>query len=642
MDNKIDPPDPPHPDLKRKAQRSDVSNRKKKAKYFKTSCITRKWNNFCKDENVKTGIAHIADLISRFTLEVYQVLNFHYLRCIPENKPFPDLDVTIIRNICQGLLQKDNWNDESESFDQFLIESCQIYLNAHPEWDSIWNFKERMRGLSFLVTELSAHILTMAENHLVFNFAKRMIRWLKLRHGFTENREAWKFVYEAFESRAKGFEYISSRHQEFVNRFLYFPSEENIRANFNHYLFISWEILFDIEKLPEATPGARIFSLLPLKSGFNTDHLQLSNSSLQQCLTYIQKRMNYENVTYLGNPQLLTKSLFDANADALWNSLFDINETGNRKFAKHISTNGCSVSVHMEVPKNETNNMNSLGSGKHDRSLEYDIKGEKKDFEQIVGIDPGHINLYYASVASASSNEIRKIHCSNSQYRHEAGMKNQTFWHTNIRKRFPAYELTLNSLPTLCVSDVDVFLERAIIRAQNKEYLFNFHLKNKGFLNHKFRVKSLSEKTLRFHCKKLTTNKKGEKVKTLIGIGDWSRSDGFLKKHPSAPNLKFQRMLESYASELVSVDEYKTSQLCHKCKSKNEHPKIPFMDTKLEPPTISSRSCHHVLRCINNECRMWWNRDVTGSLNIREILTAKLNKQPRPLCFSRQTRLNRN
>ena len=432
--------------------------------------------------------------------------------------------------------------------------------------------------------------------------------------------------------------------QDFFDRIKYFPSEENIKNNFTHFLDISFEILHFMETRPINTKGVRLFSLLPLKSGFSTDHLHLSNSSLQQCLSYIQKKDDGNIISILGSNDLLTKQRFDENANEIWRSIFNISklETSKRKFASHISTNGCSVSVHLEISITEDMETKEIGTGKNHRSLEYDIHGSENDFTQVVAIDPGHANLYYACLTNKEndSSKIRSLHCSTSQYRHESAMNRQIFWNENLKKRFPEYQRVLQALPSLLTSSADLFLERVIERAVYKNYLFDFHLHHQGFLNHKFRIKSQSEKVLHQQCKKLTSNSKGKSVKTLIGIGDWSRPNGVLKGRPSGPNLKFKRKLERYCSELVLVQEHKTSKLCHKCKHENENPSIVRITHKKNSSliqTVSVEPCHHVLRCTNNECGTWWNRDHGASLNISEILFCQLRKQPRPICFTRNT-----
>ncbi|CEG76751.1 hypothetical protein RMATCC62417_11608 [Rhizopus microsporus] len=75
-------------------------------------------------------------------------------------------------------------------------------------------------------------------------------------------------------------------------------------------------------------------------------------------------------------------------------------------------------------------------------------------------------------------------------------------------------------------------------------------------------------------------------------------------------------------TEFVSVDEYLTSQICNKCKSKQLN-NICI--------TGSKRRVHSVLKC--ESCGMVWNRDVSSVLNIYGIFVYKSkhdNESPLP------------
>ncbi|CEG83051.1 hypothetical protein RMATCC62417_17027 [Rhizopus microsporus] len=75
-------------------------------------------------------------------------------------------------------------------------------------------------------------------------------------------------------------------------------------------------------------------------------------------------------------------------------------------------------------------------------------------------------------------------------------------------------------------------------------------------------------------------------------------------------------------TEFVSVDEYLTSQICNKCKSKQLN-NISI--------TGSKRRVHAVLKC--EPCSTVWNRDVNSALNIYGIFVYKSkhdNESPPP------------
>ena len=66
-----------------------------------------------------------------------------------------------------------------------------------------------------------------------------------------------------------------------------------------------------------------------------------------------------------------------------------------------------------------------------------------------------------------------------------------------------------------------------------------------------------------------------------IGIGNWSQVDGVVKDHPQAPSKRIKKSLSKYAT-VIEVDEYRTSQVCSKCKDG----KKPKDDHKLDKANL--------------------------------------------------------
>ena len=79
-------------------------------------------------------------------------------------------------------------------------------------------------------------------------------------------------------------------------------------------------------------------------------------------------------------------------------------------------------------------------------------------------------------------------------------------------------------------------------------------------------------------------------------------------------------------TEFISVDEYLTSQICNKCKSRQLN-NISI--------TGSKRRVHSVLKC--ESCGTMWNRNVNSSLNINGIFVykSKYDNESPPLPFKR-------
>ena len=108
--------------------------------------------------------------------------------------------------------------------------------------------------------------------------------------------------------------------------------------------------------------------------------------------------------------------------------------------------------------------------------------------------------------------------------------------------------------------------------------------------------------------------------KTLIGFGDWSQQDGFIKGHDKPPVKKMRRMMRKLGITVVKVDEHRTSKCCSECRT-GENEKVKY----------NGRKCHRVIRCNNNECKTYCGiGDVNGSRNIRAVLLSMLRNEERP------------
>jgi len=85
------------------------------------------------------------------------------------------------------------------------------------------------------------------------------------------------------------------------------------------------------------------------------------------------------------------------------------------------------------------------------------------------------------------------------------------------------------------------------------------------------------------------------------------------------------------------VGEQYSTLRCNKCKHDTEKVyywkeiETPEGDIKMVKALI-----YGLRRCMNNECRILWDRDLNASINIREVTVALVKKEERPkyLCKS--------
>jgi hypothetical protein len=278
------------------------------------------------------------------------------------------------------------------------------------------------------------------------------------------------------------------------------------------------------------------------------------------------------------------------------------------------------------------------------------------DMNRFVGIDPGYSTLFCASVRDHTlfgyTEDLTQISLSTKQYRHESKMPEQRFYYQQLLKREPELYALFKSAPSFKTTHPSIILEGVSFLAEHADYLFET-MRHSALPKFKFKVQRFSAKSLTTHCKKIV----GETPETtVVGIGDWSQHHrgGFLKGGVGhAPNKKLVHELKKRNATVILLDEYKTSQFCFKCKNKLEKVYLPCHPTKRQQKKIdaeklknpsdnkqteescSSRLVHHVLHCSNNECGMWWNRDVNSSLHQEQLLTFLCKGWERPAHLSR-------
>ena len=584
------PPDPVEEPKKR--SRPDVATRIARNKQFDFTGVVVKWNTLCKDEIIQREIEQFVWNINKVALEAYHVVNLHILRCLQENLTLPTLDQNFFYRCCSGVVEKRGEHaSKPDTGDVQLDATLGIFKSLRPTENYKPPTKENM---AFLMCNLARQMNVACRNHLVLNFGKRLIQYVRLKYN-KSRKEAWHFINQSFHPKDEK----NHEHDEFSQWLGHAPYENVIDKNFTHFLRKSYDILQFMETQPANTRGARTFTIMPLKGGFVVSHITICSSCLQQILQTIVK--NNPEITFLGHSNI-TKKVFDENKDVFWRSLFDVDsyETANRKFAYEISTNGYAVTLRMQKPK-------------HGETLP-NLPNED-DFERLIGADPG---VDYLLTARTNTDEFIQI--STAEYRNMAQMRKQLRWNENIKVRYPKYSQVIREMPSFSTTHIDTYLQRVGYVLTNCDELFAF-CANKGFRKWRFKTYVYSKKALSTLCKRLTSGKK-----TCIGIGDWSRQDGIIKRHPTAPVKKIQKELRRHA-KVISLDEYGTSRGCSCCGEKCLKIKLPKQNK--EGVVELSRS-HQIVRCSSNECAMCWQRDKNSSINHLKLLMCLLRSQERP------------
>jgi transposase len=132
----------------------------------------------------------------------------------------------------------------------------------------------------------------------------------------------------------------------------------------------------------------------------------------------------------------------------------------------------------------------------------------------------------------------------------------------------------------------------------------------------------------------------------LVGFGDWSQQDGFIKGKEKAPVKKIRRMMRQRGIKVIAIDEFRTSKTCSACHHDGDVENVYYKrcsscrdSSMCECEEVGEVRCYEVVRCKNSEsCGVVWQRDVNASRNMRALLMSKVGGTDRPDPLNRAKR----
>jgi hypothetical protein len=382
----------------------------------------------------------------------------------------------------------------------------------------------------------------------------------------------------------------------------------------------------------------KVFGLLPCKRGFTTCCIKINNNALRGLLLEAEVE---------GVPD---ESTFIREAREWWSRLFNIGalETGNRRFAKEVLTDGRTVCIVMRrrAPRLIDVSLHVDGDGwvrmsiyvKPDLSL---TPGDALARATVIkGIDPGKTKMFTASSCTrdATTGEVspfrREVEvCTAREFYHDAKYKESLLkiqkW---TRERAHDIGVILAAMPPRKYKTLRGCMMRVQYVLRHWVVLRGFYGDSR-FKNLKLKRHIYAKKKLDAVCRSLTKDGTPGCKDVLIGYGDWGRGKNSgvgagIKGVPCGPYAKLRKRLEKYAM-VFDVDEAYTSKVCSCCHGHT----LCNMTNKFREQ--ERRKVHGILHCINSRCqRKTWDRDVNASKNILEIFLATLHGRRRPRVFS--------
>jgi hypothetical protein len=574
----------------------------------------------------------VADTLSRIAFEAYLLANFHVHRLIHEQKTLPPLDQSFFYSCCSLVTCSAKKRKDAGSED-LRISAAQYKCLRPVQW-TVPNGDYLGHAMASLAREMK----TMTQNHIVLNVLRRLTRYVRLRYGLKNGKEAASFIRSCFMDSDLSVDQIHFKEWIEIN-----PSfEDTVKKNMNHFIVKLADVLRYYETLEESKPkGIRKFTLLPLKGSYVGSFFMIDPTTLPDLVKLLsrndQERIVHtmisrftegsDEVQFL-HARLKAKAIFTRQfqqmpriAAALWDTLFLTKryETLRRKFAKLVSTNGYAVTVYMQIPK--------VGDGS---PKEYDSSTglNENDYEEFIAIDPGgtFVCTAYSGVEkNAIKSEYTQV--STREIRHDSKMNERKQWDVRQRRSNTEYANVLRNVPSLKTASFETFCARVKQMLAVAEFLFTFS-KRPVFRGWRFKTSRFGKKALVKAVKKVVGNRPPEEI--LVGFGDWSQQDGFIRGQEKAPVKKIRRMMRERGIKVISIDEHRTSKCCSRC-HEGEMENVSYGEGE------AKKRCHQVVRCRNSElCGMVWQRDVNAARNIRSVMLNMIRGEERPHQLKRQ------
>jgi len=606
-------------------------------------------------------LCYVVENMNKIMFEAYMFLCYHFTRCMEAGIRLSKLNQTFYFQCCSAVT--DTANDVK---DPELKISAEMFRSTRPA--DLYSIPKN-EYMSRLKNIVARTMKTEVSNHIVLNFKKRLARHLFVKEGL-RRKDLDKFMEGTYPPGGPSVpaEAMMSPAQKRLKAWLPVDPttpwfEDKARNNLPYYIEKTYEMLQYQNSLPDDTKGKRTFSLMPLKSGFIHSHVRMERGDLREILNLLERderKVLLESIrsqlppsqadclAYLNkvfepkilkskkvkvNKYTITSEMFSLKykwiGDLIWRYFVKPNqERGKKFFAYQWSTNGYEACLTYQVPKTAAELLNATID-------EYALPPNLAWCDRTVAIDPGRRDIVTAVWDERDVNgKMKSVHESTAEYRKHAKITEASKYNADLIAREPEFKEVLQELPSMKTSDTQALLEGIRYRLEYRDRLMTFY-NQKQYRAKRFKTFIYTQKALHGVCKRL----KGDSKTPCFALGDWSnQSPGFFKGSPTAPLKKFRKVLKRYGP-VVLVDEFKTSQICSKCHHGEKMDNVEYKGVDKRDGVVKQLKCFEVVRCKNESCSTFWQRDVNAARNIHCIFQARLQGMERPIVFQRKRKL---
>ena len=620
-------------------------------------------NRFCNNDFIKSHLQDYCFQTNFILNETYLFVNLHINRILENNltSDYKTLNETFFNNVFMGL--KKDVKDETKRFKEIeLTDTYKLYKQSLPT-----DFEHAdTRGKSNLLTELSLQLSTITDNHLKLNFYKRFSKYLQLQHPDTDWKTIYKIVNlillsknkydESTDNEIKQHPLVIHYREKFLNRTL----DELLKFDVWIILKQLREILIYNEtrltneldtnlEYKLRTRNARLFSMLPLKQLSNLSYMILT----RQPLYYLLKSSLGNDFTTilnnndkpLSNVNYFTETTYKQVCNQLFNTKYF--ETQMKEF-HYFMTDGKTVSIvlkkrsfkprkrktklEIENDKKEPQQKKVIKKLKSVKNEKQNKKLNKENLE-LIGIDPG-LRMVFVGCRNTIDQTTNKNHItklSSKQYYKDIKSTRMSIKLKKLIERNNLSNLFSSTAPSRRTSKIDQLSLCIRTITEKLDKLIRTLMESK-VREWKFDKYRLQQKKIVEICKMLSGKTRPEEERNvIIGWGNWSNpNNSIIRGHKRGPVKRIVKELRRWC-KVETIDEYNTSKKCSKCLSETEKMKYKQTD--------EMRTVNDVLRCKNEKCRTYFDRDINGAKNILKKLKIKLGLEEEVEELKRKTNI---
>ena len=617
----------------------------------KTRCaIKMKLSSFCKHEGLRKKLDSITIQMNRLVAEAYEFANFHILRLLNiPNHIIPVIGrefyyrciLAVTVNNCREQTLDNTFRESIVQFDALRLCEKKKYEKSPRGMVKVVKNSYFIKKIEIttttyqIISSLSITMATMATNHLISNMENRIKNYVKwkyptlkcLRNNIVEGvffpKKSVDLIFKNIKKATLAKIELAKcvidelRTEGGLTHKPKFATKSHLAFKLYFKMLKEGELFNEANKDLKVKKKAKMFTLLPTKSGFTISNIPISNLAFVNILKETELEKNLKGYGTCQDHR------------RLWDKYFNLNsiETKTHRFNNYIVTDGYAVSAILSKTSSLVCPCEDSGFG--ELKILSNEWCSNKDHIDFKSVDPGFSDI--ATTASIGGN-IESYSSAKYYDRSKVflSQRRTNKWNEDT------------SAIIRCISTGETAKYESY-KNHVRDYLMFLpillkHRTERGYRSFRFLRFIYKKKAINDICNMIAPR---EKI-TIVGFGDWGGGNGTpISRRCAGPLQEIKKELKLRDNVFLrSINEKRTSVTCHNCNCRLTNMRADSVRIKRDgTKEVQMKSkIHKALHCKNrhdgtSHCGTTWNRDVNASKNILMLLMLKVRGWPRPVAF---------